>query len=144
MGFGAQPQAGWGRQPHTQPIPKGKGFGDRDNKSEVYFKNRLFLQADTIFNYRLQWTLSAKKSPAVKAGESKSDKAKSVRKYTKKRSGCQIYNYQKKSVFIKRCSFAIPIPKPLSPGKGLYYWGYRPVQARTLAVSRTKPLCKDA
>ena len=23
----------------------GKGFGDRDNKSEVYFKNRLFLQA---------------------------------------------------------------------------------------------------
>ena len=27
--------------------------GDRDNKSEVYFKNRLFLQADTIFNYRL-------------------------------------------------------------------------------------------
>ena len=41
----------------------------------------------------------AKKSPAVKAGESKSDKAKSVRKYTKKRSGCQIYNYQKKSVF---------------------------------------------
>lgn len=31
----------------------------------------------------------AKKSPAVKAGEIKSDKAKSVRKYTKKRSGCQ-------------------------------------------------------
>jgi hypothetical protein len=29
-----------------------------------------------------------KKSPAEKAGESKSDKAKSVRKYTKKRSGC--------------------------------------------------------
>ena len=52
----------------------------------------------------------AKKSPAVKAGEIKSDKAKSVRKYTKKRSGCHIYNYQKKSVFIKRCSFAIPIP----------------------------------
>ena len=24
---------------------EGKGFGDRDNKSEVYFKNRLFLQA---------------------------------------------------------------------------------------------------
>ena len=24
---------------------RGKGFGDRDNKSEVYFKNRLFLQA---------------------------------------------------------------------------------------------------
>jgi len=27
----------------------GKGFGDRDNKSEVYFKNRLFLQADPLF-----------------------------------------------------------------------------------------------
>ena len=27
--------------------PRGKGFGDRDNKSEVYFKNRLFLQAET-------------------------------------------------------------------------------------------------
>ena len=39
---------------HTQPFTEGKGFGDRDNKSEVYFKNRLFLQADTIFNYRLQ------------------------------------------------------------------------------------------
>ena len=26
------------------------------------------------------------------------------------------------------------------PGKGLYYWGYRPDQARMLAVSRTKPL----
>ena len=32
------------------------------------------------------------------------------------------------------------IPKPLPHGKGLYYWGYRPVQARTLAVSRTKSL----
>ena len=31
-------------------------------------------------------------------------------------------------------------PKPLPRGKGLYYWGYRPVQARTLAVSRTKSL----
>ena len=72
-----------------------------------------------------------KKSPAVKAGESKSDKAKSVRKYTKKRSGCQIYNYQKKSVFIKRCSFAIPIPKPLSPGKAVYAW---------LALHRAEPL----
>ena len=26
---------------------RGKGFGDRDNKSEVYFKNRLFLQSAT-------------------------------------------------------------------------------------------------
>ncbi len=31
-------------------------------------------------------------------------------------------------------------PTPLPRGKGLYYWGYRPVQARTLAVSRTKSL----
>ena len=31
-------------------------------------------------------------------------------------------------------------PKPLPREKGLYYWGYRPVQARTLAVSRTKSL----
>ena len=31
---------------HTQPFTGGKGFGDRDNKSEVYFKNRLFLQAE--------------------------------------------------------------------------------------------------
>ncbi len=29
---------------HTQPFTEGKGFGDRDNKSEVYFKNILFLQ----------------------------------------------------------------------------------------------------
>ena len=26
----------------------GKGFGDRDNKSEVYFKNRLFLQSEAV------------------------------------------------------------------------------------------------
>ena len=31
---------------HTQPFPRGKGFGDRDNKSELYFKNILFLQAE--------------------------------------------------------------------------------------------------
>ena len=42
--------------------------------------------------------------------------------------------------FQKKCLSSIPIPKPLSPGRGLYYWGYRPVQARTLAVSRTKSL----
>ena len=33
---------------HTQPFTGGKGFGDRDNKSEVYFKNRLFLQAELL------------------------------------------------------------------------------------------------
>ena len=32
----------------------------------------------------------------------------------------------KKYVFSKKCLSSIPIPKPLSPGKGLYYWGYRP------------------
>ena len=36
--------------------------------------------------------------------------------------------------------FRHPCRKPLSPGKGLYYWGYRPDQARMLAVSHTKPL----
>ena len=29
---------------HTQPFTGERGQGDRDNKSEVYFKNRLFLQ----------------------------------------------------------------------------------------------------
>ena len=29
---------------HTQPFTGEMGQGDRDNKSEVYFKNRLFLQ----------------------------------------------------------------------------------------------------
>ena len=33
---------------HTQPFTGGKGFGHRDNKSEVYFKNRLFLQAELL------------------------------------------------------------------------------------------------
>ena len=53
MGFGAQPQCGLSvvgvaascsdcvRQPHTQPLPKGKGFGDRDNKFAVRFKHEL-------------------------------------------------------------------------------------------------------
>jgi len=30
---------------HTQPFTGERGQGDRDNKSEVNFKNRLFLQA---------------------------------------------------------------------------------------------------
>jgi hypothetical protein len=52
---GAKPPTGTrGGSPSNIALPVGKGFGDRDNKSEVYFKNRLFLQADTIFNYRLQ------------------------------------------------------------------------------------------
>ena len=33
---------------------------------------------------------------------------------------------EKVCFFKKKCLFSIPIPKPLSPGKGLYYWGYRP------------------
>jgi len=33
---------------------------------------------------------------------------------------------RKSMFFQKKCLFSIPIPKPLSPGKGLYYWGYRP------------------
>ena len=33
----------------------------------------------------------------------------------------------RKSMFFQiKCLFSIPIPKPLSLGKGLYYWGYRP------------------
>ena len=47
---------------------------------------------------------------------------------------------RKSMFFQKKCLFSIPNPKPLPRGKGLYYWGYRPVQARTLAVSRTKSL----
>ena len=42
--------------------------------------------------------------------------------------------------FGRSISASLPKPKPLHRGKGLYYWGYRPVQARTLAVSRTKSL----
>jgi len=34
----------------------GKGFGDRDNKLEVYFKNRLFLQAETALKCRFHGT----------------------------------------------------------------------------------------
>ena len=36
---------------HTQPFTGERGQGDRDNKSEVNFKNRLFLQS-TKFLYR--------------------------------------------------------------------------------------------
>ena len=32
--------------PVKSPFPGERGQGDRDNKSEVYFKNRLFLQPD--------------------------------------------------------------------------------------------------
>ncbi len=32
--------------PVFTPFPGERGQGDRDNKSEVYFKNRLFLQAE--------------------------------------------------------------------------------------------------
>ena len=41
---------------HTQPFTVGKGFGDRDNKLEVYFKNRLFLQAETALKCRFHGT----------------------------------------------------------------------------------------
>ena len=41
---------------HTQPFTEGKGFGDRDNKLEVYFKNRLFLQAETALKCRFHGT----------------------------------------------------------------------------------------
>ena len=33
--------------PVFTPFPGERGQGDRDNKSEVYFKNRLFLQTKT-------------------------------------------------------------------------------------------------
>ena len=33
---------------HTQPFTGERGQGDRDNKSEVNFKNRLFLQSDRL------------------------------------------------------------------------------------------------
>ena len=32
--------------PVFTPFPGERGQGDRDNKSEVYFKNRLFLQTE--------------------------------------------------------------------------------------------------
>ena len=34
--------------PVFTPFPGERGQGDRDNKSEVYFKNRLFLQSDRL------------------------------------------------------------------------------------------------
>ena len=42
--------------------------------------------------------------------------------------------------FQKKCLFSIPIPKPLSPGKGNFTGATAPNQARMLAVSHTKPL----
>lgn len=59
-----------------------------------------------------------KKSPAEKAGESKSDKAKSVRKYTKKRSGCH-YN---QSLSALRTAFSITVA-PSVQCSGLEYSG---------------------
>ena len=42
---GAKPPTGTRDGSPSKIAPfRGKGFGDRDNKSEVYFKNRLFLQ----------------------------------------------------------------------------------------------------
>ena len=41
------------------------------------------------------------------------------------RLNCKVTNKQK-YVFSKKCLFSIPIPKSIFPGKGLYYWGYRP------------------
>ena len=47
----------------------------------------------------------------------------------------------RKCMFFKQTSNSLSLsPCPLSPGKGGFYWGYRPHQARTLAVSHTKPL----
>ena len=34
--------------PVFTPFPGERGQGDRDNKSEVYFKNRLFLQPEVL------------------------------------------------------------------------------------------------
>ena len=44
---GAVPPTGTrGGSPSNIAPFRGKGFGDRDNKSEVYFKNSLFIQAE--------------------------------------------------------------------------------------------------
>ena len=42
---GVAPNGSRGGSPSNIAPFRGKGFGDRDNKSEVYFKNRLFLQS---------------------------------------------------------------------------------------------------
>jgi len=49
LALGRSPRQGLGAvAPAKYPLSGGKGFGDRDNKSEVYFKNRLFLQAEIL------------------------------------------------------------------------------------------------
>ena len=44
-------------------------------------------------------------------------------------------------MFFKKCLSSIPIPKPLSPGKGLYYWGYRPSTKQGCLQSATQSHC---
>ncbi|EDS01056.1 hypothetical protein EUBSIR_01021 [[Eubacterium] siraeum DSM 15702] len=56
---GRSPRQGLGAvAPVKSPFPGERGQGDRDNKSEVYFKNRLFLQTGRrivppLFSYPL-------------------------------------------------------------------------------------------
>ena len=46
---GRSPQAGRrDASPRIHPLSGERGQGDRDNKSEVYFKNRLFISCEQI------------------------------------------------------------------------------------------------
>ena len=48
-GLGRSPKAGRrDASPRIHPLSGERGQGDRDNKSEVNFKNRLFLQSDRL------------------------------------------------------------------------------------------------
>ena len=49
--------------PVFTPFPGERGQGDRDNKSEVYFKNRLFLQPDRRHSLRFLFVYITLKYP---------------------------------------------------------------------------------
>ena len=46
--WGVAPSGVRAAAPHTQPLSWGKGFGDRDREFALSYKNRLFLQAETV------------------------------------------------------------------------------------------------
>ena len=51
LALGRSPRQGLGAvAPVKSPFPGERGQGDRDSKLEVCFKNRLFLQAETLYS----------------------------------------------------------------------------------------------
>ena len=65
---------------------------------------------------------------------------KKIRRLPSGKQRKEYIQFVEKVCFFKKCLFSIPIPKPLSPGKGNFTGATAPNQARMLAVSHTKPL----